>query len=293
MSRCPRRRGAFTLTELLVTLAITAVLLGLLLAAVQQVRAAAARAQCLNNLHQIGLALHGYHDSYNSFPPGVRFAGDPFPGMAWTARLLPYLEQSALWEQSRDAYARERDFASPPHPLGLVVKAFACPSDPRSGSPGDYHGLRVGFTDYLGVEGVSVFRRNGVLYLDSHVRFADITDGTSTTLMVGERPPSADAFFGWWYAGDGQAADGSGDSVLGVLERNVSPLTRQCPDGPYAFGPGSSGNQCDMFHFWSFHPGGAHFLFADGSVHFVPYSAASSLKALATRSGGEVAVIPD
>jgi prepilin-type processing-associated H-X9-DG protein len=122
---------------------------------------------------------------------------------------------------------------------------------------------------------------------------ADISDGTSQTLFAGERPPSADFQFGWWYAGAGQLFTGSADMVLGVHERNVLPLSigyaYGCPPGPYSFGPGRMSNQCDMFHFWSPHNGGgANFLFADGSVHFLSYSAAPILPALATRSGGEV-----
>ena len=100
--------------------------------------------------------------------------------------------------------------------------------------------------------------------------------------------PSADLAFGWWYAGEGQARTGSGDSVLGVQEANAYPRYRQCPSGPYQYGPGSVTNDCDTFHFWSLHIGGAHFLFCDGSVHFLRYSAAPILPALATRADGDI-----
>jgi prepilin-type processing-associated H-X9-DG protein len=111
--------------------------------------------------------------------------------------------------------------------------------------------------------------------------------------MVGERPPSADQRLGWWYAGVGQDLNGSAEMVLGVLERNFGTWSAVCPPGPFSFGPGRANEQCDAFHFWNLHIGGANFLFADGSVHFLPYSAAPIMPALATRAGGEVAGMPD
>jgi prepilin-type processing-associated H-X9-DG protein len=174
-----------------------------------------------------------------------------------------------------------------------VVPVFACPSDPRTLTPYDGGIVPVAFTAYLGVEGTDQFRRDGVLFLNSGVRMTDITDGTSNTLMVGERPPSADHALGWWYGGWGQAEDGSCDSVLGVREQNTS-YPEPCPPGPYAFGPGRATNQCDAFHFWSLHfGGGANFLFGDGSARFLPYAAAPLMPALATRAGGESVSLPD
>ena len=97
----------------------------------------------------------------------------------------------------------------------------------------------------------------------------------------------------WWYAGAGQRFSGSADMLLGVLEQNVMPVTSgSCAPGYYPFAPGNLRNQCDMFHFWSLHENGAHFLFADGSVRFLSYSAAPIMPALASRDGGEVVDIP-
>src|SRR5205085_11528853 len=107
-------------------------------------------------------------------------------------------------------------------------------------------------------------------------------------------PPSADFLYGWWYAGVGQAGTGSLDMLLGLRERRIrNSGTSGCAYGPYHFAPGQFDNQCDVFHFWSPHPGGAHFLFADGSVHFLAYAAAPLLPALASRAGGESVQIPE
>jgi prepilin-type processing-associated H-X9-DG protein len=287
-----------TLVEVLVVIAIIGTLIGLLVPAVQRVRDAMIRARCLNQMRQIGLALHQYHDAQRSLPPCMSYhdGADPHPFLSWNTRILPFLEQQALWEGAEQAYALNRSFyPNPPHTNRTVVMPlFSCPADPRTLTVELLaDGQRVTFTDYLGVEGTNHYRLDGVLFVDSHVRLADITDGASNTLCVGERPPSADGILGWWYAGEGQSKDGSGDMVLGVREYNEGQYGRDCPRGPYSFGPGRAQNQCDAFHFWSLHIGGAHFLFADGSVHFLPYSAASILPALATRSGGESISVPD
>lgn len=294
MHRSDRR--AFTLIELLVVIAIIGILVALTLAAVQRVRAAAARTECANNLKQIGLAMHQYHGSHRTFPPGVSYRDgrDPYPHMSWMTRLLPFIEQEAIWGEAQRAFAQEPFFLKdPPHTaLSRVIDLYTCPDDSRTSSPANRGTVQVGLTSYLGVDGTDQFTRDGTLYLDSQVRIADVTDGTSNTLSVGERPPSADLILGWWYAGWGQSKNGSGDSVLGVRELNTDVYGPGCLPGPYHFGTGKFSNQCDAFHFWSPHTGGAHFLFVDGSVHFLSYSANPIMPALATRAGGEAVTIP-
>ena len=121
-----------------------------------------------------------------------------------------------------------------------------------------------------------------------------ISDGTSNTLMVGERPPGTDLVFGWWFAGAGFDAAGASDVIQGVREQAPPDLTGypNCPIGPYHFQAGNINNQCDQFRFWSFHSGGSNFVLGDGSVRFISYGANDLMPALSTRAGGEVATLP-
>jgi prepilin-type N-terminal cleavage/methylation domain-containing protein len=262
----PQRRSldtrlGFTLIELLVVIAIVAVLLGLLLPAVQKVRETASRLKCQNSLKQLALALHQYHDTCNSLPPGHRSLRNPdrMPYSGWTLSILPYIEQAALYANSQAAYRKDRrPFHNPPHTgLSTPVPLFACFSDARTPGPAISQNSHefIAFTSYLGVSGKDYSTLDGVLFQDSHIRLTDITDGASNTLMLGERPPSADLQFGWWYAGVGQMGSGSADIVLGVREKNLQPILAGSPCGPgaYPFGPGRFNDPCSMFHFWSPH----------------------------------------
>jgi prepilin-type processing-associated H-X9-DG protein len=216
--------------------------------------------------------------------------------MTWLTRLLPYLEQEPLWQAAVAAYRVEpRPYVNPPHVgFALPVRVFSCPADGRTLSAQETHrGRRAALTSYVGVLGTDYSLTDGVLFRDSRVRLADIRDGASNTLAAGERPPSADFWYGWWYTGFGQIGTGSADILLGVREKNRGgAYVYQCAPGPYHFQPGRLDEQCDLFHFWSLHSGGAHFLFADGSVRFLSYQGDSVLPALATRAGGETVAIP-
>jgi prepilin-type processing-associated H-X9-DG protein len=294
--RLSHDRPGHTLVEKLVVIAIIGVLIGLLLPAVQKVREAAHRARCMNNLRQIGLALHEYHDAAGSLPPGVHL---PFPDQAnaylvmpWHAVILPYIEQQSLWDRTWQAWiAEHRLLETPQHweNNAFIVPVFLCPSEAKK----EYRwgpAYAAGLTSYLGVCGPTTDGRKGVLFYDSHIRVTDVTDGTSQTLMVGERPPNIPMMVGRWYGGWGQNQEGRATNLLGT--REIAWYDNICERGPYSYGPGKADNPCDAFHYWSHHSGGANFCFADGSVKFIPYSAAPLMRALATRAGGEVVDLP-
>ena len=288
------RRGGLTLIELLVVVAIVAVLAGLTLGAVQKVRTRATQLQCANQLRQIGVALHHHQAAAGRLPPGALGPRGDYPYLAWPARLLPYLEQSSAWAAAEADYKRERHFGGPPPHglLGTPMPAFLCPA---GGPPTQFltwEKYPVAFTHYLGVAG-GEGRDDGLLVFAKAFRLGDAADGTSSTLLVGERPPSADFYLGWWYAGVGQNRDASADSILIARQYNYTFRAPTCGRGPYHYGPGDPADMCSTFHFYSNHGGGANFLFADGAVRFLSYAADAVLPALATRAGGEAAAVPD
>ncbi len=297
-SQSASTREAFTLLELLVVIAIIGILMGLVLAAVQQVRSAAARTACQNNVKQLALALHLYHDANNALPVGHRSASSAMPFTGWTLDILPYIEQQNVYSESLAAFRiTSQSFANPPHiHRSTVIKTYTCPSDGRVRSPQVSQRTRnfVAFTSYLGVSGKDYSSKDGVLYQNQAVALAAITDGTSNTLMLGERPPSTDFQFGWWYAGIGQRLSGSADLILGVREQNLQPVVSgsTCGPGAYPFRASQFSDQCGMFHFWSPHPGGANFAFSDGSVRFLTYGTNTIMPQLASRAGDEVVDIP-
>jgi prepilin-type N-terminal cleavage/methylation domain-containing protein/prepilin-type processing-associated H-X9-DG protein len=295
------QRSGFTLIELLVVIAIIGILIALLLPAVQKVRDAANRAKCANNLKQIATALHSYHDTYNVLPPGSdsRIPPDSYHYYwSWMAAILPYIEQGNLYNQADDFahnVSWQNPYGPPSNPAQYTpVSTYQCPADNRvlqasfaDEQIGDSQTIDVAFTSFLGNNGTNLNAHDGVFYLNSNIAFKDITDGLSNTLFAGERPPSMDLVFGWWFDGAGQNNSGSSDVVLGVTELNRQSGYASCPRGPYMFKTGDLNNNCDQFHFWSLHSGGANFVFGDGSVHFIPYSGANLLPAMATRAGGE------
>ena len=292
---CPR--AAFTVIEVLVVISLIGILTSLLMCGVQQVRAAAARAGCQNNLHQIGLALHSYHDLHKGLPPR-RAVGVPESTLTlnWMGFILPQIEQEALWSATVQAFRADRfAFHDPPH-VGYhtVVKMYVCPADSRLSSPlTDGLGVTAAYGSYVGIAGART--RDGVLGSFPGLRFTDVTDGTSHTVMVGERPPPQSLLAGRWYSASQDANWGMNRGPDGTMLVLSPALVADPPCvGPvYSYGYGRLDNSCDRYHLWSLHPGGANFAFADGSVHFLSYSVDAILPALATRAGGENVSLPD
>jgi prepilin-type processing-associated H-X9-DG protein/prepilin-type N-terminal cleavage/methylation domain-containing protein len=292
------RRPAFTLAELLVVIAVTGVLIGLLLPAVQKVREAANRASCQNNLKQLALAAHHYHDAHQAFPPGFYRAPGPWlevKVVTLYVALLPYVEQDNL--QRRWDFARYGNNLGP-YPTSAASQVLAvavCPSDvlprpPVDQSDTDARGRHWGLVSYggnAGVQATGVPTRDGVFYEASAVRLADVTDGSSSTLLFGERghwDPNYDRLCprdpiitnGWW------AYAGTADVLLGA----AVPVNYQAP----ATAASCADVKADRLSaFGSRHPGGANFALADGSVRFLPDATAlTTLRALSTRATGEV-----
>lgn len=313
----PSRRRAFTLIELLVVIVIIGLLVALLLPAVQAAREAARRAQCSNNLKQIGLALHGYHDVWHSFPPAYltrRSTGlELGTGWAWGTLILPYLEQKPLY----DAANFDLGFGEVSAPLlGLrenmtvrrvSLSMFLCPSAEGGEGPIDLgagsSGVAISPGQYIASAGWLDTSRTpvhgtGVLYPNSRVAIAEVSDGTSTTLMIGERSRNlADAAWpgsfgshtalaplctkaGW----PTQSCVGMMFLLMGRTGPSSDVVSGGIPGGNTPNHPAAGADG-----FWSRHPGGCNFLFCDGSVRFVKATVASDIfTSLGSRSGGEI-----
>jgi len=274
---------------LLVVIAIIAILIGLLVPAVQQVRESASRSSCQNNLKQIGVGLHNYHTAFKRLPNARGQNPTIFTvEMGWTYTIFPYMEQDNL----KKLFDSNFNAA-----VSQPIQVLQCPSDPRTGTTGSgtFSGgsTTAGLTWYVGVTGsegrypdptnaqnFGIFQVN----LVRGIRLTDIQDGSSNTLMVGERPPAPDASWGWWAFSDVDNLLATQDFNTGVV---VGLVPSSCPS-PGIYKQGDTSNFCDMSHFWSLHKGGGNWLFGDGSVRSIPYSAANLTIPLATRSGSEV-----
>ena len=294
----PAARRGFTLIELLVVIAIIAVLIGLLLPAVQKVREAAARTRCTNNLKQIGLALHNYHTANDRFPPGftsraVTLNGDGLgPGWGWAAYLLPYVEQDNLYKQ----IDLTRDIKESVH-AGVRVtplKGFRCPSDAPPADtcviPTGSGSVTVAFANYVGMGGTFEVtgypdQGNGVLYRNSRVRVADVTDGTSNTIFVIEREGRRSPRTTWV----GAVTDGVNPPVNPAYDDEGPPTFMLTNTGEADEGRVPNNALDHVEDASSRHPSGVNTLFGDGSVRMIQNTIRpAAWEALGTRAKGEV-----
>ena len=289
----------FTLIELLVVISIIGVLIALLLPAVQAAREAARRARCISNLKQIGIALYNYESTHRVFPPGyisnfTPDGADVGPGWGWAAMLLPPMEQTPLFNAinfSLPIEASAHRTARTP-----LINAYLCPSDTVKPSwtafvrtdsgiptqpicevaPANYVGV-YGTSD-PGIDGDGIFFRNG------KIGIRDITDGTSQTIAVGERSHSLGEAT-WTGSVTGAVLFPSDNDGVGYPRAEAGPgMILGHAGGRY--GPGDPKGEVNQFY--SRHPGGVHFLFADGHISFLKTGLNyRTFRALATRSGGE------
>jgi len=292
-SRQYNRQFGFTLIELLVVIAIISILIALILPAVQQAREAARKTASQNNFRQIGMALHHYHESHKAFPPGWigvtngQADANGRTGWGWASHILPMLEQNNVHERidfNLPVTAPSNRFA-----LEIELPVFRSPND----SAEDFWELRskddpivilatLPTSNYVGNFGTEdlnlceefslgkACKGNGMFYLNSRVRFRDVLDGTSTTILVGERKSDEDKnWFSTW-VGVVPGGEEAFSRILGVADH-----TPNHPDSHFE-------------DYSSYHPGGVYFLFADGHVKFLSDAINHSLfKALITRKGKE------
>jgi prepilin-type processing-associated H-X9-DG protein/prepilin-type N-terminal cleavage/methylation domain-containing protein len=280
---------AFTIIEVLVCVAITGSLIGLLIPAIQSARQSARNTACQNKMRQLAIALHAHSDTFGKLPAGTELSSDS-RYLSFGVRILPFLEQNNIYEVAQASLRRSSDVFSPTdHPLlQMANPSFTCPQDSRVNETAlaVNTGKLVGLLSYLGSNGTNHIQQNGVLFGGSKISLRHITDGTSNTLLLGERPPSAGNDYGWWYAGVGNG-DGTLDHTLGSKETIFSRfLTATCE--PNHFRLGSLTNECSTSHFWSLHPGGANFAFCDGSIRFLSYGSSEVIPLLSSRNGHEV-----
>jgi prepilin-type N-terminal cleavage/methylation domain-containing protein/prepilin-type processing-associated H-X9-DG protein len=299
-----RRQTGFTLIELLVVIAIIAILIGLLLPAVQKVREAAARMSCSNNLKQCGLAYHNYANANDSsFAPAM--ISNPYTTVGWGIFLLPYIEQNNLYAQynfnAPFYYGTNQSVAN------TQIKMFLCPSVPARSGPYSYTFNYPGYpstswqayaADYTPIAGVSPYlvsylglnttSTTGALQRDVKTTIVGIADGTSNTVLLAEVAGKPELYRAGRDAGTQLSGFYGGLGGWADATSSGSSLWGSSGDGTVA--PGACGINCSNdYGFYAFHTSGANVLFGDGSVRFVAAGTGIvTLAALVTANGGEV-----
>lgn len=272
------RRG-FTLIELLVVIAIIAILIALLLPAVQQAREAARRSQCKNNIAQIALATLNYEMAHGVLPPGCVNPDGPITStvegyhMGWTVQLLPYLDQSPLFQEvdfSKGAYEQEDRV------IKVTMSVYLCPSDPGNENSVSYAGCHGGVETQIAED------NEGVLFLNSQVRFRDVKDGSTNTIFFGEKFRSGSDLN--WLSGTRTSLRNTGSQPNQLPSvRDSRSLRSETPEG--LEDPNVVGG------FGSHHTGGAQFALGDGSVRFLSENIERELfESLGKRADGTLPV---
>ena len=283
-------RPAFTLVELLVVIAIIGILIALLLPAVQAAREAARRSQCTNKLKQVALAMHNYHDTHKTFPPGhfSNVLNPPGPArkdrLGWMQMILPYIEQGTFYDRIKPYLGGDAPIFNPAPGWNVgiettVFSALWCPSDPNSpklsewNMPLGMHGNYVACATSQRFTTTTADRLNGMFYGNSRTRISDLVDGTTSTAMISEllvfRDTSSTSLSGTDWRGMywNNMGGTTWFSTRYPPNTDQADMMNYCFDKPEA--PCTAGGSIRYLHARSRHPGGANLALADGSVRFV------------------------
>jgi prepilin-type N-terminal cleavage/methylation domain-containing protein len=300
--RCQSRKRGFTLIELLVVIAIIAILVALLLPAVQQAREAARRTQCKNNFKQLGIAMHNYHDTFGVFPYGYYHSNSYHGRDTWMQQLMPYYDQAPTYNQYAASDVRWV-MDTPPEIKDLKIPVLMCPSDPSSGGYGGGGGARAGGNGFQGnyvmCAGNDLMTRdstslNGIVFQSSSIRFRDITDGTSNTVMTSESIIRGQQTGGWGGAGGYWGGGNHGSYGFTTLENpntTVADQVYSCKSTTFPKAPCTSiAGGSDLRNFArSWHVGGVQILLSDGSGRFISENISNEIwRAMGSRGDGEV-----
>lgn len=300
----PKHKAAsrgFTLIELLVVIAIIAVLIALLLPAVQQAREAARRSQCKNNLKQLGIALHNYHDTFSTLPPGAIqvFETNAQNEATWISMILPYIDQAPLYNRANfsSCFGCVSSVGNPSYEIvSPAIPGMACPSDPNSGQLASSVYRRGNYAANTGIGAIHSLttpddpaRTSGPLTMNSRRNFRDFTDGTSNTVLVGELLNSTGTDFrGVMHYPEGPLYTHDrvpNTSIADEARTTCVTATRMPCTGAYT----AYNNRAIVYSVRSQHVGGAHVALADGTVRFISENISlATWQALSTHKGGEV-----
>lgn len=281
-------------------MAIVSIVMALLLSAIQKVRATASRAACLSKARNVALATINYHATHQGLPPALDrkflpprlYAVTSDGGQAWLTAILPQLEQSSVFGAAEETYRLEfHDLPVPgEHISKTVIPTYICPADRRTHI--EVESKSSATTCFLGNIGTSRYGTDGAMQFDRRTSSLQITDGTSQTILFGERPPGTPAApYGTWFTGWGMNVAHFGQIMHIGHPEAVANGAENCQTAYEPLRTGTT-DGCHKYHYFSLHPGGAVFGFADGSCRFLTYSLGASphFKSMITRSDGEIVV---